>query len=387
MPFPVGLTLVEVTCQFDLLPDGGAAGTVRISYDGPLTSAVDNSVVPYVDVTGSLDASGTCTIEVPATNDPGWTPQDFSYTVVANFGTVTRRGTLQLVYTATSVQLADLIQWDGAATSGTTYATLAQLTAHEADTTAVHGITDTADLIVEGDSRLTDARTPTAHAASHADGGSDEVSLTGEQVTSGTVAYARLPVGTSSSTIAAGDDSRIVAANTGIVRPGDHSLIGWTFDPVLVQSGTVLPTSGLAHVARVQVLSGVLTNVHFHFTAGGSGLTGAYVSIHNDAGALIGASAVTADLSSSWGSGGFKTCALSVAQGVTPYAWYRILWWFTGTTGPTFSRAVNSSSAIVNAGLSSGYRYATADSGLTTTPPNNIGTMTGGATAWWVGLS
>lgn len=42
-------------------------------------------------------------------------------------------------------------------------ATDAQLTAHQADTTSVHGIVDTSALIVEGDTRLTDARTPTAH--------------------------------------------------------------------------------------------------------------------------------------------------------------------------------------------------------------------------------
>lgn len=49
------------------------------------------------------------------------------------------------------------------------------------------------------DSRLSDSRTPTAH--SHA----------GTDITSGTVAYARLPVGTAASTIAAGNDSRITA--------------------------------------------------------------------------------------------------------------------------------------------------------------------------------
>lgn len=54
---------------------------------------------------------------------------------------------------------------------------------HNADTTAVHGIVNTANIILEGDPRLTDARTPTAHAASHADGGSDEVTLAQSQIT------------------------------------------------------------------------------------------------------------------------------------------------------------------------------------------------------------
>lgn len=49
---------------------------------------------------------------------------------------------------------------------------------HEAQTTTVHGIADTAQLIVEGDPRLSDAREPTAHAATHATGGTDPITAT-----------------------------------------------------------------------------------------------------------------------------------------------------------------------------------------------------------------
>jgi hypothetical protein len=86
------------------------------------------------------------------------------------------------------------LEWDtataadvGADPAGTAASAVA---AHNADTTSVHGITDTADLIVEGDPRLTDARTPTAHAASHADGGSDEVTVAESQVTGLTASLA-----------------------------------------------------------------------------------------------------------------------------------------------------------------------------------------------------
>jgi hypothetical protein len=46
----------------------------------------------------------------------------------------------------------------------TDLATQAELDAHASATTAIHGIADTADIILEGDSRLTDARTPTGSA-------------------------------------------------------------------------------------------------------------------------------------------------------------------------------------------------------------------------------
>lgn len=47
------------------------------------------------------------------------------------------------------------------------------LSAHESDTTSVHGIVDTSQLVVTSDSRLSNARTPTSHKASHATGGAD----------------------------------------------------------------------------------------------------------------------------------------------------------------------------------------------------------------------
>ena len=48
------------------------------------------------------------------------------------------------------------------------------------------------------DARLSDARTPTAHKTSHQSGGSDELALAANQITSGTVATARLGSGTAS---------------------------------------------------------------------------------------------------------------------------------------------------------------------------------------------
>lgn len=68
----------------------------------------------------------------------------------------------------------------GADASGTAAAAVA---AHDADTTNVHGIVNTASLVVTTDPRLSDARTPTAHATTHNDGGSDEVTLAISQTT------------------------------------------------------------------------------------------------------------------------------------------------------------------------------------------------------------
>jgi microcystin-dependent protein len=52
-------------------------------------------------------------------------------------------------------------------------ATQAELDTHTSATTSVHGISNTANIVYTSDSRLTDARTPTAHAATHIPGGTD----------------------------------------------------------------------------------------------------------------------------------------------------------------------------------------------------------------------
>lgn len=71
-------------------------------------------------------------------------------------------------------------------------------------------VTDTgtgaSNTILGDDARLSDARTPTAHAASHTDGGADELALDGSQITTGLVGVARLGAGTpDSSTVLKGD--------------------------------------------------------------------------------------------------------------------------------------------------------------------------------------
>ena len=61
----------------------------------------------------------------------------------------------------------------------------------------VHDMPTAADVgaVADDDARLTDARTPTAHASSHGDGGSDEISIDASQITTGTVGTAQLGTG------------------------------------------------------------------------------------------------------------------------------------------------------------------------------------------------
>ncbi len=170
----------------------------------------------------------------------------------------------------------------------------------------------------------------------------------------------------------------------------DHGLAGWTFDPAQIQGGTLLPTAGLLQVVRIRTLATVVNNILIYVSIAGSGLTAGqcFAALYNDGGALLGGGAVTADQSTPWASTGLKTMALTVGQGVSQYAWYRVGLWYNGTTAPTVGRAAVTTGAALNPGMTAPtLRFSTADSGLTTTPPANIGAQTVAGNAWWVGLS
>lgn len=81
-----------------------------------------------------------------------------------------------------------------------------------ADRTLAVSFGTTAGTATQGnDSRLSNARTPTSHAASHGSAGSDPITIASTQVT-GLGGAALLSVGTTAGTVAAGNDSRIVNA-------------------------------------------------------------------------------------------------------------------------------------------------------------------------------
>jgi hypothetical protein len=72
-----------------------------------------------------------------------------------------------------------VVSWAGQLTASPDMATQAELDAHTALTTTAHG-----GIVASSDSRLTNARTPTAHASTHASAGSDPITISESQVTS-----------------------------------------------------------------------------------------------------------------------------------------------------------------------------------------------------------
>jgi len=287
-------TPTMITINGDLNP---AFGATQVAFRVPTPiryNAGPDVLLPQTVLANVSQVDGTFTIDVPASNDPSWSPANWTYEITivgpnlnysfvaqipvdvsplnfssilpaqsASLGTLyaafnhthdgggggggggtpsssvvsgTSFGAAQTAGVATTYSRGDHSHGTpaaptaasiGAATTGHNHTgtydpagtAASAVAAHEADTTSVHGIANTANLVLTNDSRLSDARTPAAHAASHADGGSDEVSLDGSQVTTGTVAFARLPTGTGGTQVALGNHN-----HTGVYQPLDSDL-------------------------------------------------------------------------------------------------------------------------------------------------------------------
>jgi hypothetical protein len=185
----------------------------------------------------------------------------------------------------------------------------AAVSTHAALTTSVHGISNTANLVYTSDSRLSDARTPSAHKTTHATGGSDALTASdiGAAATSHSHSYAS--VGATTPASVAGTNSGGVsaeAARVDHVHAGattGHTHTGTTFD----LDGDVTVTAGSFTLGAANVYTVSVDNDSHNHTLGTS-TSGNYVATVASANSLItvtgsgvegGAVTLTADTSPS----------------------------------------------------------------------------------------
>jgi len=203
---------------------GAEGSNATVTNSGTTTNAVLNFTIPR-GATGPAANLGTSAAE------------DLGTAAVGSSALAAREDHVHNMPSASDV---------GADASGTA---ASAVSTHASVTTSVHGISDTSDLVYTDDSRLSDDRTPTAHAASHESGGSDELELAPSQVTG---------------TAVVDSDSRLTDARTPTAHAASHTA-GGTDEITVAQSQVTNLTTDLGNKADASALTthtGATTSVH-----------------------------------------------------------------------------------------------------------------------------
>lgn len=156
----------------------------------------------------------------------------------------------------------------------------------------------------------------------------------------------------------------------------------WNYDPDSV-SGTVGMTSGSLYLIRLYVPTAMtISNIGVYCGTAGT-VSGVYGGLYTGAGARL---SQGANQSGSWGTG-FKNLPLGSSQALTVGYYYAALL-FVHSSAPALLRGGNDPTRFNLNTAAPTARYATADTGLTTTMPANFGTQVpNNGLSYWVGLS
>ena len=167
------------------------------------------------------------------------------------------------------------------------------------------------------------------------------------------------------------------------VPPSLNGMLAWNMDIACAFNSTTYNTSGRLNVARFHLVDdATITNLSVVITAAGTSVTASYMALYTAAGALLSQSASGGATPT-----GLKTFALGSPQALVAGDYYAAFWCLH-SGAPQLAAFNAATSQVANAGVSApNLRWATADTGLTTTAPATIGAQTSTGFAWWVGAS
>ncbi len=297
------------------------------------------------------------------------------------------------VLTADSTQSTG-IKWATPATAPVTsvFTRTGAVTAQSGDYTAVQvgALASTSD--------LSSIATANATAADVSMNSHKITGLSNGSASSDAAAFGQIPTASSATPTAASTTAPTAGSSANYAR-GDHvhpriewaapdyGFITWAFDPAnLGTAATALAVAGTMYVIKLHMpVATNVTNIITSMVAAGSGLTsGQCFAALYQGGSLLG---VTADQSGVWNTSGNKTMAIAGGAVAVAVGDVYVGMWFNGTTGPAPPRGVGGE-AVVNFGFAaSAARFATANTGLTTTAPGSLSGFAISNNAYWAALS
>ena len=244
----------------------------------------------------------------------------------------------------------------------------------------------TAGTVAQGnDSRITGAEQSSNKNAANGYAGLNASSqltanTTGNAATATKLATARTISGVSF------DGSADITVNNGVWLPTDLGYKAWAFDPVLVDLGGY-NEPGWLYVTGVRIPHAMtITNLHLWVGVAGTSLTAdqCFAGLYQGGNKL----GETASQHTEWASTGHKTMALTSTANVSAGLAY-VAFYFRGTgTLVQFGQArITTGYFGGNGALSSDFRFAYANTGLTTALPATLGTRTAIANKFWAAVS
>lgn len=180
-----------------------------------------------------------------------------------------------------------------------------------------------------------------------------------------------------------------VAANDGRggVPPAYHGFLAWSNDPTITDTSMHTLVSGTLYVVGLWAPRDIsVTGVNIMTTSSGTA-TAAYGAIYSQAGALLRQTSSSAH--ALFGSIGLKTLpltAIAVPQGKFYAAWWVVtasapIVYTTSSYAPGTGLAGNMNLSLANT------RFASADTGLTSTAPATMGTKAALSRSIWCAVS
>ena len=176
-------------------------------------------------------------------------------------------------------------------------------------------------------------------------------------------------------------------------QPTGNSFLGWAFDPLLMSGTAKILVSGTLTVAKIAVPeAATVKNVHCFIAKAGATLTAGQsrLGLFNEQRKLVGETAAAATITAYELVEKEAKVALETAVTLPAGAAY-VGVYCVGTTPPELGlagSATKKESDMANANVeTTKSRFATANTGLTTAMPSEIGTMTAAPFPFWAAVS